>query len=75
MRTYDALASQSELPLPRDSSSGVYTAIASLLAATPSADSENCNLDPLGSPPPALTALRPARSRPAGDTKKTTVSG
>jgi hypothetical protein len=53
------LVSQSR---PRDSSSGAHIATASLLAATPATDSKIGHLDPLGSPPPALTALRPAQS-------------
>jgi hypothetical protein len=48
----NALVSQSELLLPQDRSSGVHTATASLLAATPSADSASGHLDPLGSLPP-----------------------
>lgn len=47
----------SELLLPQGSTSGMHTAKASLLAATHPADSKSGWLDPLGSPPPALTAL------------------
>jgi hypothetical protein len=62
-------ASQSQLLLPGDSSSAAHTATASLLAATPSADSKSGRLEPLGSPPPALTALQPGCSHPAYDTR------
>jgi hypothetical protein len=55
------LVSQSELPLHRDSLSGGRKATASLLVATPSADSESGRSDPLRSPPPygrlAITRL------------------
>jgi hypothetical protein len=58
----DWLVSQSELLLPRDSSSGVHIATESLLAATPSADFESGRLDRL-----RLGALRLARSHPAAE--------
>jgi hypothetical protein len=67
MVDYIELVSQLELLLPWGSSSGVYTATASLLAAAPSADSESGRLEPLGSPPPVLTALQPARSHPVAE--------
>jgi hypothetical protein len=62
-----ALVSQSKLLLSQDSSSGAHTATVNLLAATPSADSESSHLNSMGSPPPALIALRPARSHPAAE--------
>jgi hypothetical protein len=64
--------------LPRDSSSGAHPATASLLVAALPADSGSGRLDgldALGSPLPALTAVRPARIHPATDAKKTAVSG
>jgi hypothetical protein len=74
MRTSDALTCQSELLLPRDSSSGAHTATASLRAGTPSADSASSRLDgrdPLQSPSLSPTALRQARSHPAADARYT----
>jgi hypothetical protein len=64
-------ANQSEQLLPQDSSSGAHTATVSLQAATRSADFTTGHLDPLGSPPTALTALWSAHSQPAADTRKT----
>jgi hypothetical protein len=67
MWTSDALLSQSEPLLPRDSSPGVHTATASLIAATPSADSAS-------GLPPVLTALRLLLSHPAVDARKIAVA-
>jgi hypothetical protein len=74
MRTSDTLVSQSELLLPRDSSSGVHTATTSVRATTPSANSASGYLDPSGSPLTVLIALRPPRSQPAADARKTSIA-
>jgi hypothetical protein len=67
-------ANQSELLFSWDSSSGAHTATMSLLAPTPSAGSASGHWDPLWSPPPALTAPRPARIHPAADARKTGIA-
>jgi hypothetical protein len=59
----------------RHASQSVRTALtSSLLTATLSADFERGCLDPLGSPPLALTSLQRVRSHLAADTRKTAVS-
>jgi hypothetical protein len=75
---------RSELHLPKGSSSGAICsahsphgnsqsrAVSGRIAAR-SADSDSGRLDPLRSPPPALTVLRPARSHPDIDKWKTAV--
>jgi hypothetical protein len=70
MWTSDALVNQSELLLPRDSSSGAHTATASLMAAIPSAESASGHLDPMGNLPSVHTALRPTCSHPAADARR-----
>jgi hypothetical protein len=65
------LTSQWALLLSQDSSSAARTAAVSLREVTLSADSASSHTDPLGSPSLVLTALRPARSHLAANTRKT----